>query len=388
MATITRELFKFLPSLPEVNGENEQRTEIESLLKKALDAPIDFPSLSESIFPGDRIAILIQNDLPAARETLESLIRVLEAFRIETGNILVVVPQKMMRAFELVESSASETDTKTPTKYRMKSDDRESPLSFEVHDTTDEHASCYLAANEQGNPVYVNRSLCDSDVILPLSCLTPNKKLSDCLYPEFSTDETRARYRKKDDSLKQRMAEAQLANDSLGLFFSIELISSPGGVIDDVVCGSRSQTRKIASEMLVSRWEVQPATDNDVAVTTIESSAESASWSNVVRAVIAASILVEDGPIVVWSELAEKPNAKIKSACSAQFEGSVPDSLSKRLQHFASILCERPVYLKSKLSQNVVEGLGLGFVESAESVERIVRPFNSPLLIRDGHLRG
>ena len=123
-------------------------------------------------------------------------------------------------------------------------------------------------------------------------------------------------------------------------------------------------------------------------VTTIESPASITSWSNIVRAVNTAATLVDDGPIVVWSELSEKPKAKVKLACAAQFEGSVPDSLPKRLQHFASILCERPVYLKSKLSQNVVESLGLGFVESAESVERIVRPFNKPLLIRDGHLRG
>jgi hypothetical protein len=390
MATITRKLFEFLPALSDHNvndGNAQQHVSTEALLQKALDAPIDHPKLAESIFPGDRVSILVQNGLPAACETLESLISILENSRIETANVRVIVPQPMAKVFDLVETASADPEAKTPTTHRMKSDQREPPICFEIHDTDDEHASCYLAANEQGNPVYVNRSLCDSDVILPLSSLTPNKKLSDCLYPEFSTSETRARYRKKDDSVKQRIAEAELANDSLGLFFSIELICSPGGVIDDIVCGSRSQTRQIAADMLQSRWEIQSDDENDVVVTTIESSSESATWSNVVRAVVAAAKLVEEGPIVVWSELNEKPNSKIKSACSAQFEGSVPDSLPKKLQHFASILCERPVYLKSKLSQNLIEGMGLGFVESAESVERIVRPFQNPLLIRDGHLR-
>jgi hypothetical protein len=391
MATITRELFEFLPALSDHddNGASaQQNTSTKSLLQKALDAPVDHPTLAASIFPGDRVSILVQNGLPAARETLESLVSILEASRIETANIRVIVAQPMASIFELVESAAADPESKTPTTYRMQSDQQQPPLCFEIHDTEDEHASCYLAANEQGNPVYVNRSLCDSDVILPLSSLTPNKKLSDCLYPEFSTSETRARFRKKDDSVKQRIAEAELANDSLGLFFSIELICSPGGIIDDIVCGSRTQTRQIAAEMLKARWEVQSDDEHDVVVTTIESSSESATWSNVVRAVVAAAKLVEEGPIVVWSELNEKPNSKIKSACSAQFEGSVPDSLPKKLQHFASILCERPVFLKSKLSQNLIEGMGLGFVESAESVERIVRPFQNPLLIRDGHLRG
>lgn len=387
MATITKELFDILPALSYDSGQRDQGNAIESLIQKALDAPLNYPPLSESIFPGDRVAILIQNALPAARETLESLIRVLEKLRIETADILVVVPSTMKRPFELVENSKADPETKMPATWKMKSDDRVTPLRFEVHVTDDEQAVSYLAANEQGDPIYVNRSLCDSDVILPLSCLTPSRKQSDCLYPEFSTDEIRERYRKKEDSGSQRIAEAELANDSLGLFFSIELICSPGELIEDVVCGARVKTREIASERLAPLWELEQNDDCGVVVTTIETSAEHATWSNVVRAVTAAANIVVDGPIIVWSELSKKPNAKVKKACSAQFDGNVPDSLPKKLQYFASVLCERPVYLKSKLSQNVVEGLGLGFVESAESVERIVRPHGAPLLIRDGHLR-
>lgn len=392
MATITKDLFDILPAFSEDSERSAERAgtsaDIQSLLQSAFDAPENYPPLSESIFPGDRIAILVQNGLPAARETLQALIAVLEKARIETQDILVVVPPTMKSTFELVAHADADPESKTPATFRMESDNRPEALRFEVHVTDDEQTVSYLAANKQGNPVYVNRSLCDSDVILPLSCMTPGDKHSDCLYPEFSTDEIRARYRKKEDSSKQRIAEAELANDSLGLFFSIELICSPGEVIEDIVCGSRSRAREIASDRLKPLWEIEPADGSDVVVTTLESSGDSASWSNLVRAVTAAANLVEDGPIIVWSGLSQKPTAKIKQACAAQFEGSVPDSLSKRLQHFASILCERPVYLKSRLSQNVVEGLGIGFIESTESAQRILRTFSQPLLVRDGHLRG
>ena len=388
MATITQDLFDILPTFSNESEALDQRDKIETLLKNALSEPVNYPPLSKSIFPGDRVTILVQNGLPAARQTLEGLLCVLEDSRIETQDILVVVSREMVRTFDLVEHSAADPETKKPATWRMKSDDRSEALCFEVHATDDENACSYLAANEQGDPVYVNRSLCDSDVILPLSCLSPGKTQSDCLYPEFSTDETRARYRKKDSSRSQRSAEAVLANDSLGMFFSIELICSPGEVIEEIVCGSRTQARQIAADKLKPLWQMESSEDCDIVVTTLESSADTFTWANVVRAVTAAANLVEDGPIIVWSELSEKPTAKIKKACAAQFEGSVPDSLSKKLQHFASILCERPVYLKSRLSQNVVEGLGLGFVESTESAQRILRPFSQPLLIRDGHLRG
>jgi nickel-dependent lactate racemase len=387
MSTISQELFELIPSAEFDECLSQECESIELLLEQALDSPVDYPKLRESIFPGDRVAILIQNGLPSARETLESLIRVLEKSRIETADILVVVPQAMKQVFDLVELSAADPETKTPATWRMKSDSRKPALSFEIHATDDEQAASYLAANDQGNPVYVNRSLCDSDVVIPLSCLTPNRKQSDCLYPEFSTEDTRARFRKKKDTKQQRFAEAELANDSLGLFFSIELICRPGEQVEEIICGNRTQARRIAAEKLMPLWEMEDRDGCDAAVTTIESAAETATWSNVVRAVNAAADAVVDGPIIVLTELSERPSAKIKTASGAQFEGTVPDSLSSKLQHFASILCERPVYLKSKLSQNVVEGLGLGYVESAESAKRILSAHSNPMLIRDGHLR-
>jgi len=385
--TLQHELFQLLPSLEENATGHVDQSGIEALLIKALSSPIDHPALNESIFPGDRVAILVQNGLPAARETLESLVRVLEKSRIETENILVVVSESMMRTFDLVELTPADPKTGIPATWRMKSQEGERPLQFEVHASDNEQAASYLAANAQGNPVYVNRSLCDCDVILPLSFVSPTQRHSDCLYPEFSTDDTRARYRGKKDSPQQQIAEAELANDSLGLFFTIELICRPGEVIEDIVCGARSQTREVASERLKPLWQMESPEGCDVVVATIESAAENATWANVVAAVTNAASAVEDGPIIVWSRLTEKPTAKIKQACMAQFEGSVPDSLPEKLQYFASILCERPVYLKSGLSQNVVEGLGLGHVESTESAQRILSTFSKPLLVRDGHLR-
>ena len=386
MATMQEEIFQILPSF-EDQAATAGPSDIVTLLKNALAEPIDHPVLTESIFPGDRVTILVQNGLPAARKTLESLVRVLEQNRIETENVLVVVSPGMKRAFDLVESRPADPETGTPMTWRMKSDNSESPLQFEVHAADDEQCASYLAANEQGNPVYVNRSLFDSDVILPLSCILPGRKHSDCLYPEFSIDETRGRYRGKQDSEHQRIAEAELANDSLGLFFSIELVCGPGKVIEDIVCGSRTRARQVAADRLEPLWHMDAEEDGDVVVTTIESADEDATWAQVVSAVNVAATVVPDGPIIVWSKLKEKPKGKITTACSAQFEGSVPDSLPTQLQHFASILCERPVYLKSELSSNVVEGLGLGYIESTESAQRILSTFSQPRLIRDGHMR-
>ena len=240
----------------------------------------------------------------------------------------------------------------------------------------------------QGNPVYVNRMLHESDFVIPVCSPGPNGISGDCLYPEFSNHETIRRFRKKKDSAKERNAEVRLANASLGIFFTLELVAGPGDKIEEVLCGESQQTRELSIDRTNEHWQFHPPADCDMIVATIETGSGATTWNDVVSAVTsAASITQNDGPIVVWSNLGEQPKAKVCEACLSQFEGTISSKLPGQLQHFAAILAERPVYLKSRLSHDTIEGLGLGHIESADEVVRIASGWNSPALLRDGHLR-
>lgn len=379
---------EYLQQFPDSPASHSSSSDIKSLMRSAFESPVNHPAISETIFPGDRIAVLVQKDLPSPRESIESLVCLLEESRIETEDMLIVVPfaLKSELGLELIPGSDAQLPT-VAAKWRSKTDRRETPLRFEIHDTENEHASCYLGANEQGNPIYVNRSLADCDVVIPLSSPHPGDVQVDCLYPEFSNEEIRQRFRKKEDSSKERLAETTLANNSLGLFFSIEMICRPGGQVDEILCGSRDQTRVEAKEKLNTLWELNSEIECDMVIATMESG-PSGTWKSFVLAVLnAATLCPSDGPIVVLSNLNESPGAKLKSACAAQFEGSIPAKLPQKYQRLASILCERPVYLKSNLSANRIEDLGIGFIESPDSLARIARPWSQPLVLRDAHLR-
>lgn len=379
---------EYLQHFPNSTAASTAQINIEAMLRRAFEAPINHPTISESIFPGDRIAVLVQHDLPSPRESIESLVSLLEESRIETADMLIVVPLALKSTLDLEMLAGSDSELPgVAAVWNSRHDRREIQLRFEIHDTENEHASCYLGANEQGNPIYVNRSLADCDVVIPLSSLRPGDTQSDCLYPEFSNEEIRERFRKKVDSSKERIAETTQANNSLGLFFSIEMICRPGGQIDQILCGSRDQTRAQAKERLDELWRLSSNDNGDMVVATVESGAAT-TWKSFVLAVLnAATLCPGDGPIVVLSQLNESPGPKLKSACAAQFEGSISSKLPVKYQRLASILCERPVYLKSALSANRIEDLGIGFIESAESVVRIAQPYSQPLILRDAHLR-
>ena len=359
---------------------------LEQLFKATLKQPVNFPPLAESVFPGDRVAVLLQSGIPFPQQTLTALVNAIDSMGIETDNLHVVVSQSTCRELGLVAvDTPADADPEAAKRWELPGDS--SSLNFEVHDSEDSRVA-YLVANKDGDPVYVNRSLHESDFVIPVNCVVPNAKSGDCLYPEFSNMETRQRFRKKDGTAKQRRLETELANDTLGIFFSIELICAPGQSIHDITCGERKQVRELAAQQVADIWQVAPTAECDMVVTTVETGHGDTTWKDIVTAVVNASRLTSnDGPIVVWSDLSEKPKSKLKQACQAQFEGSISSELPTHLQHFASVLTERSVYLKSKLSGNTIEDLGLGYLESVESVQRIAQGFDHPFLLRDGHLR-
>ena len=360
-------------------------TPIQQLISDAIESPVNYPRLADSVFPGDQITILLQADLPNPARILDALVDAMSAAGIETADLQVVLSENASACFELSPIDTNSPDSEFPVWHRCS---QRSEMRFLVHDPEDEQGVAYLAANKEGLPVYVNRILHESDFVIPVCCPGPKGVAGDCLYPFFSNQDTRSRYRKKKETEKQLNQESALANDSLGIFFTIAMISGPGATIEEVICGERNRTWETSINRTNDLWKFESPDDCEMVVTTIESSPAATTWKQVVTAVVnAATITTGDGPIVVLSELQEKPKAKVRAACQSQFEGTISSALPKKLQFFAAILAERQVFLKSRHSRDTIEDLGLGHIESAEEVTRIASGFRSPALLRDGHLR-
>ena len=201
--------------------------------------------------------------------------------------------------------------------------------------------------------------------MLPVGSPLPGETdLADCVYPAFSGSDAHQRYAEQEDSRKARGEEIQLANDMLGSFLVVQLVCGPGDEIREVVCGVRDQAVVAARTATNKLWEFPYSGTSDAVLATIES--ENQSWEDFAKAVtFADQYLPADGPILVWSSLKVAPDRGIKKVCAGVFDDQVslkdvPDSY----RALAEILRQRPVYLRSQLSQSTVEGLGLGFFET------------------------
>jgi hypothetical protein len=374
----------------ELDCESKQE-DLAELVSAALAQPLFYPPISQWMFAGDTVAILLQSDLPSPRKTLDAVLESVRQTDVEPTDVLVVVTKKLGKRLGLIaDPTELESDEYAPTNYRLPEDDRFNTIRFEIHDANNQQAVSYLALNDAGEPVYVNRSLCDADVIVPVGCRWPQDESqnANCLYPDFSTSESQARFKKHDGATDVLKQEINLASESLGLFFAFEIICRPGGSIEKVICGTRNDVEKAVANEVTALWAVSRVPDAELIVTTIESEPKAQTWDMVAQAIISATRISDrNGPIVVWSAISIKPPTDFTKACQAQFEPSIDQKLSEKLQLLAGILGERRVYLRSKLSQKVIEELGIGFIESTDQLARVCETADSSVLVRDGHRR-
>jgi hypothetical protein len=392
---IIAELFDQLPSpkfaKPQLGADVKPNIDLNDALGQALAKPEFYPPIDESVFPGDTIAILLQSDLPHPRSVLGALLGQLNQANISASDIVVVISPIMAAKFGIESSQYESPEENAPEGIRppiIPIEFEFTTINFQVHDAENNAGLAYLVANEDGDPVHVNRLLVDADVILPVGSPFPGEtnQQNDCLYPDFASLPVKERFASEQGSFLTRWQEIELANDSLGSFFSIQIICGPGDTIQRIVSGARKDAVMTARATANKLWAFDWNQSSDVVVATIESTSNPQNWDDFAAALIAASrVAKSDGPIVVWTQIAIPPDRNIRKALMSQFEDNISTKLSKSLQHVAAIINERPVFLKSNLKRNIVEELGMGFVESGEQVVRIADSHESGLLIRDAH---
>ncbi len=149
-------LFEPSTSLPPVD--------VPVAVKNAINRPVLSPSLRASTKPGMRITIVI-DDL--SRPTPVSLILpiVLEevtAAGADLSNITVIPALGVHRPM-------------TEDEVRIRMGDHVPPdIKWESHDCDDPEKMAYLGTTSRGTPVWINRTVAESDLIISIGCIEPH----------------------------------------------------------------------------------------------------------------------------------------------------------------------------------------------------------------------
>ena len=176
---------------PQAGSVESSDFDLSAQLKSAFENPIMYPTFAESVFAGDTVVILLQDDIPYPQEILESLVAQFEASNVSPADISVVISEATAQTLgvkpEVYQLPAETKDEQPPVVFPLKFGFNE--IQCQVHDPSNVAGLAYLAANEAGDPVYANRLLVEADVVIPVAAVVPgdNTRQIDCIYPAFSS---------------------------------------------------------------------------------------------------------------------------------------------------------------------------------------------------------
>ena len=357
------------------------------LVRAALARPLDFPPLSSAATPGDRVVLAIGPDVPQAAAIVGPIVEALLTSGVRPADITL-----------LRDTSEKGRDT---DKFR-----RELPvavgvqLQIAIHDPTSRNEVAYLAATAGGQPIYLNRLLCDADLVVPIGCLrcggaSGYHGAAGGLFPTFSDTKTLARYR--DPRLARSGAalietarqEAEEVAWLLGVLFSVQVVPGAGDEVVAVLAGNLSSVGEQGQAACDAAWSYSVSKRASLVVAAVEGPPPQQTWENFGRALAAATNVVADqGAIAICCDLTEQPGPAVQKIAGSEnprravrkLRQDRPADLFPALQ-LSEALERAKVYVLSGLNDETVEELGLAPVESAADIARLAQRHASCIVL-------
>ncbi len=354
----------------------------------AVDDPLDFPALAQATIAGDRIAIVLEPGLPQVASIVAGAVHSLTLNGVNPSDIVIVCA-----------NHASSDDWQDPT-VLLPLDVRDA-IRLAHHNASDARELAYLAAARNGEPIYLNRNICDADVVIPIGTFRLDPQLNHTgvhasMIRWFSNAATARRMSDQPadgagHTSRQLRDETDEAAWLLGIQFTVQVIPGPGDSVLHVLAGDANSVSARGRTLCESAWRFDVPRRASLVVATIDGNQTQQTWENFSRALTVASrAVIDDGAIVICTDLRSCPTAALVAASEANSNDdesvdAEDESDSAFENPLAAVLSEARqrsrVYLLSGLDSQVVEDLGLGYVEAAEDIARLSTQHDSCILV-------
>ena len=354
----------------------------------ALREPIDFPSLDLMVLPDDEVAIALEPSLACAADLVSGTI----------GSLLNVgVPPELI---QIVRTSGDQAVSDKQLLARLPNGVAER-IRVVRHEPNNREALSFLGASKGDHPVYVNRTLCDASVVIPIGSHQSQDRFG-CLgvhhswFPTFADEETQSRFTKSltsrsEKKIEKRKAECEEVAWMLGVQMLVQLVPAGNDQALRVLAGTPGAVWKLGHDLVESEWQVKVDRRASLVVAAIGGGPEQQTWENVVRAIDTALEAVEvDGTIAICCELKTKPGPALRRLAGAEDFAKADSDLQKKVSNdtlaasrLNHALQRARVYMLSRLEENDVEDLGIAYVSSPGEIAKLSTQYDSCLLLQD-----
>ncbi|MCA9187717.1 MAG: lactate racemase domain-containing protein [Pirellulaceae bacterium] len=352
----------------------------EAAVAAALVDPLQYPPLNQATVPGDRIVLALDRDVPQAPAVLSGVIGALLDGVTEPEDITVVTADPQPRGewfLSLIPPSARRH------------------IKVTGHTPSEPSQLEYLATSRDGQPIYINRLICDADLAIPIGVVKPRQGLGNLglysgIFPTFADARTQERFTKPDTllhpkRLDQRRREVEEAAWLLGARFTVQVIPGGNDTLLHVLAGDVDAVTQDGERMSSTAWDFTIPSKVGLVVAGISGNAQCQNWDNFARTIHAALRIVDDGgAIVVASQIDRHPGPAMQRVVSAM-ESSARNHAIRNASTIDAVpalqLLEAMqrvrVYLHSGLKAEVVEDLGVGSIGSASEISCLGREYDA-----------
>ncbi len=362
-------------------------SEVRAQVQAAFACPVGYPPLARATVPDDQIVLALESGTPCLQEIVEGALEALRDSGVEFSDLTLLLSQGGNLQEEMGQLATSKE------------------ITLAVHDPDDEKSGSILGVTKAGRPLRLNRLLCDADFVLSIGVCTlspdtePRQGKSNGLFPIFSDRETIERYRAPiaTDSPViriQRENEIEESGWLLGLGLTVQVVPSLSDGVAAVLAGEPGAVAEAAAATYRRIWSYQVNQPANLVIATVTGHSSQQTWESIGRTLRAASQVLEPGgAIAIYSELAELPGPSLgRLAGNEDFAAVEREIMRDRFSDsWASLrLCRAlqrgPVFLRSQLSTEVVESLGMAPLGSDEELSRLVHKYENCIAL-DGAQR-
>lgn len=353
----------------------------------ALAEPVDFPPLRQAVAPGDTVVLALGRGVPQTASLLAPLVTLLCDQGVQPSGITIL-------------QTAEDAATGGESPLDQLPDDVRAQIRVAIHDPTQRSGLAYLATTADEHPVYLQRDLCEADLVIPIGRASWRRAGDGfaslaTLYPTFSDVATRERYSKLKFAGAKRSARSEARQEMrevqwlLGVLMAIEVVPAAGGGVLAVYAGRPDAVHRLARQRCEQAWNLSIPRRASLVVAAIEGGPAEQTWESVGRALAAATRAVADnGAIALCSQLDAEPGPAVKQIGEAEDRQR---AIRKIRQHqladalpatqIARALERARVYLLSELDEDLVEELGMAPVAAADEIKRLAARHKNCLLL-------
>lgn len=262
----------------------------EAAVFRAMDNPVKFEPLRRAMTPDDKVALVVDEQLPELPKLIQGVLKYLAAAGIPPESVTVVSPAGSSQ--DWIDGLGDEF----------------ADLHAEVHTPNDRKKLSYLATSKGGRRVYMNRTLVDADQVIVLSGRRHHPLLgvtgaAHVVYPALSDTENQKADRA---ALSAAALQGHTPTDEtaaeitwlLGLPLFVHVIEGPGEVVLEVSAGLPETVKEIG-EHVNTLWHTTTPERADTVLATLSGDPLRHTFDDLARAAMAAARLVKPGGRVV-----------------------------------------------------------------------------------------